>query len=464
MKIAGLLILGCLILSCNHTDKKIKVHPELANPPPITPESIRIIPDSIMRIQVSGGLVDYWLFIPAGLDTASHAPVVFFADPAAAGSLPVRLYGSLSEKYGLILAGSNLSKNGQPANENARHLAAMVVDVAARSAIDKNRMCLAGFSGGSRVASFVALQTGQFQTVIAAGAGMMNPEKTTAARFYYIGMVGRKDFNYQEMLQQHNQFAHTGLHNDLIIFGGPHEWPPSEAMDKALALMTMESMHGMGEQEVSLTEKEYRHTLLNDLARLKNEKRFTELKILYDQGIRNAAGLSRESKWQDAYEAVLKSVPYKEAEERFGRKERMERNLMTQYGALLGEKDAGWWVQEMKMLDAKANNPGQAAEMYSRIIAYVRLAAYMHCDRYVRSNEHEAAHRLLNVYEAVDPLNPEAAYLKAVVFARQGLVSESVKLLGKSARLGHKKSMGWKEDPEFNRISRSSLDSLAGGK
>src|SRR5688572_11257571 len=54
----------------------------------------------------------YSLYLPKNYNRSIAWPVIFFYDPAARGSAPVKLYSSLAEKYQCILVGSNNSRNG----------------------------------------------------------------------------------------------------------------------------------------------------------------------------------------------------------------------------------------------------------------------------------------------------------------------------------------------------------------
>ena len=88
----------------------------------------------------------------------------------ARGAVPVARFKDAAEKYGYIVVGSNNSRNGpQPLSEIVSDLWA---DTHARFSIDDQRVYLAGFSGGARVAISVAFWLkDRVAGVIACGGG-----------------------------------------------------------------------------------------------------------------------------------------------------------------------------------------------------------------------------------------------------------------------------------------------------
>ena len=65
------------------------------------------------------------LYLPAGYTQEKPFPCIYFFDAHARGAMPVSAYKSIAEKYGFVLVGSNISKNGIPwpaTNEAAKVL------------------------------------------------------------------------------------------------------------------------------------------------------------------------------------------------------------------------------------------------------------------------------------------------------------------------------------------------------
>ncbi|WP_431215405.1 hypothetical protein ACQ86N_12320 [Puia sp. P3] len=99
----------------------------------------------------------YALYIPVK-GNAAAMPVVYFFDPHGSGSLPLNKYRQLAETYGFILVGSNNSKNGNDWSATEKVWQSLATDTKSRLKIDAGRVYTCGFSGGAKVASFVAIQ------------------------------------------------------------------------------------------------------------------------------------------------------------------------------------------------------------------------------------------------------------------------------------------------------------------
>src|SRR6202000_2250489 len=99
----------------------------------------------------------YAVYIPARGNKGA-LPVVYFFDPHGDGALPLNKYRSLAESYGFILVGSNNSKNGNDWNTTENSWRHVADDTKNRLKIDGSRVYTCGFSGGAKVASYIALQ------------------------------------------------------------------------------------------------------------------------------------------------------------------------------------------------------------------------------------------------------------------------------------------------------------------
>src|SRR5215831_5166647 len=97
----------------------------------------------------------YALYLPTTYAPDRVWPMLYAFDPGARGGLPVERFKAAAERYGWIVAGSNNSRNGSMAKsmEAAR---AMWKDTHQRFAIAEHETFVTGFSGGARVAIYLA--------------------------------------------------------------------------------------------------------------------------------------------------------------------------------------------------------------------------------------------------------------------------------------------------------------------
>ena len=136
---------------------------------------------------------------------------------------------------------------------------ALFMDTFERFEIDAGRVYTSGFSGGSRAALAVAVITKKVQGVIACGAGFPTApsyKPTSVDKFVYIGLVGNKDMNYSEHHDVQQTLNNLNIENELLVFEGIHEWPPSKTIVKALGWLEVQNArhHGQRPAEALLSD------------------------------------------------------------------------------------------------------------------------------------------------------------------------------------------------------------------
>jgi dienelactone hydrolase len=185
----------------------------------------------------------YALYLPSNYSPEGKWPIVFLFDPAARGSIPVILAKDAAEKFGYIVMGSNNSRNGQPKLDlDAAN--AIVNDSQRRFKIDERRVYFAGFSGGARLATALALGCHDCTAgVISSGAGFpLDRPPSTQTHFSYFATIGMSDFNYPEAVVLAQKLDELDLPHRLRRFDGSHEWAPAEVWFEALAWMNLLAM------------------------------------------------------------------------------------------------------------------------------------------------------------------------------------------------------------------------------
>ena len=153
----------------------------------------------------------YSLYLPDKYTETEKWPIIFVFDPAGRGKVGVNCFRQAAEKLGYIVVCSNDSRNRMPGKELSEALNYLFIDVEERFQIDTRRIYTSGFSGGSRVASTIALNNKLISGVIACGAGL--PEGADLRKkpsFNYFGLVGTHDMNYNEMCELEGRLKALG--------------------------------------------------------------------------------------------------------------------------------------------------------------------------------------------------------------------------------------------------------------
>lgn len=167
------------------------------------------------------------LYLPRSFEQESPSGLIFIFDPAGRGKAGLEPFIEAAEIYDLILVCSNNSRNSAY-EQNFNIAQRWFDDVFTRFNIDPNRIYAAGFSGGSRLASTIGVLSGSFKGVVGCGASFSgNPGQVPYANdhYYYYGLVGSLDMNYQEMLSAGQWLDRIELPNHIITFKGGHRWP-----------------------------------------------------------------------------------------------------------------------------------------------------------------------------------------------------------------------------------------------
>lgn len=193
-------------------------------------------------------LQSYALYLPSSYTPEKRWPILYAFDPGAAGRVPVERFREAAEKYGWIVVGSLNSQNG-PMKGSIDASDALWKDTHARFSIDDRRVYTTGFSGGARVAVWIAyLCKNCVAGVILCGAGFHTqiaptPQTPPASiPFAVFSTVGTDDFNFGELKTLDDVLAAIGLPHRLAMFEGGHMWAPKDVLTRAVAWMEIEAM------------------------------------------------------------------------------------------------------------------------------------------------------------------------------------------------------------------------------
>jgi predicted esterase len=182
----------------------------------------------------------YSLYLPRDYVFGNKYELIIFLDPSARGDVPVQKYRSMADETGVVLAGSFDSKNFDLSSAE-KAIPAIITDIQKRNSIGPSQIWLAGFSGGSRMASSYAATYNGINGVIACGAGFAQGDQGTGNDFInpariipYVGIVGNRDMNFEEMVGVKEQLSASKHKNLLLLFEGEHEWPPAGSLGVAI--------------------------------------------------------------------------------------------------------------------------------------------------------------------------------------------------------------------------------------
>lgn len=366
----------------------------------------------------------YALYLPKTFSMDRNWPIVFVFDPMAQGKRAINQFYQAAEKYEYVVVASNATRNG-PYNDNFIRAKNLINTFISNFPVDKQRMYLAGFSGGARLAMAIASSSDNFKGVIACGAGFPSstfiPSENT---FAYIGIAGDEDFNYKEVKDVVAILKIRKYDAEFLPFNGQHTWAPSIQIEKAIRLLTLKAMNkgyvSNNENlihEFYLTDYNYNSSLLNQG---KYNWAYNDLRNL----IKNYRFHVDSDSLNIKLKSLRKTDKYKIQNKNALEVDVFEKEIWIEYLSFLNSdieaadmQQIGMWANEMNSLEryAKKMN-GEGEKMYKRLknslFVYVKGAV----ENY---NEKENLDNLLYINALITILEPNYfdPYLKTIQYA-----------------------------------------------
>lgn len=391
----------------------------------------------------------YALYIPAK-GNKEPLPIIYFFDPHADGALPLSKYKLLADTYGFILAGSNNSKNGNDWATTENIWKILADDTKNRLKIDPRRVYTGGFSGGAKVASFVALHHPGVKGVIAGGAALPDGTPAGDLNFSFTALAGEGDMNLTDLEAISSELDKTRTRHRIIHFDGKHEWAPENSMSVAFAGLQFDAMleglipkDGIFISQYIAKSKKRLETWYktNQLIRAGQECTLS---------INLLNGLTGEAGWFKKEAASLAgNTSYRrqrqEQEEILVR----EQNTKEEYMQHFQQENMPYWAKTIGDLQTKAGAKTAGRGTYQRLLAYLSLAFYSLSNRLINAGQNNEARHFVELYKMADPGNPEAWYFSAILHARDRQAQAAETDLEKAAANGFRDRNRLQQQPEF---------------
>ncbi len=414
------------------------------------------IPDSVRagyfypRIKVNNDeLNTFALYLPKLYNNTSSWPIVFFFDAGGNGALPVAKYQQLADSLGYVLIGSNVSKNGQDLDE-AKIIWNTLKNICFNNlSIDRNRILLAGFSGGARVCCAIGSTEASISGIIANSAGAQQLEELLNQNTFFIGLAGNGDMNRTEMLSIEQHLESTSLAHFYIEFDGKHEWAPSKIMQKALMLASMNAyLKNPNAVDISLIEN-FISNQTKEIQKLKMEDRWVEAYhelLLLTNGAKGINTLPVED--LDS----IKNHPGYIAQKNENLKLTTQETELQQeiYKLMLENSNPISWKAKIDQIRKNSVQKNKKGQMNQRLLGYASLVCYSLSNRNLVAKNYAAAEILVNCYEIADPENAEVYFFKAILSGSKADSINTKFYLKKSLALGLTDKKRILNQSEFN--------------
>jgi dienelactone hydrolase/Flp pilus assembly protein TadD len=395
------------------------------------------------------GAQSYALYLPKAYTPDRKWPILYGFSPAAQGSDPVKLFMAAAEQHGWIVVGSNNAQNG-PFEPIQAAIAAMLKDTAARLAVDEQRRYATGFSGGARVAFFLATDQG-FAGAIPCGAGMSQGQKAPekGGKLAVCGLVGSRDFNYLEMLRLEEGLKNLGLRQRLLVFDGEHRWPGPALCGAALRYLELLARLDAGKA----AEKEAGAILEAEQA---DADKLLEAKGQYLRGYGRFEELARLLKdAEERKKPVLERIAAIEATERYQRERKAQADLAAanaECAKMPGADERFTKTVEVMTKFAAENAATDAAESVAGQLRGLAIQLSLGGSQLHQTGRYAEACVYLKRARLLLPKDPGVAYNLACAQARSGEKDLALKTLTESVELGFNDEAHLKKDPDLDSL------------
>lgn len=403
----------------------------------------------------------YAVYMPAR-GNGSALPVIYMFDPHGDGLLPLNKYRQLADEYGFILVGSNNSKNGNDWPTTNKIWSRLFTDTQKKLTINSSRIYTCGFSGGAKVAGYIALEYAQVKGVIANSAALPDGIEPGNFGFSFTAIAGEGDMNMLQVLAFNNGLNNTATKHRLILFEGKHEWAPAAAMNIAFTALEFDNMQrdpaklNTGFINRYITQSRQKLEAFVKTGLFINAKRECDITLSFLDGL----SLTDDIKWftQQANN-ITANINYKNQLKQQQALLDKEQSLENTYIQHLGQGDEAYWAKTIMGLQQLAAAKTLEGAMYQRVLAWLSLAIYSISNQLISRNDNAGAQHFVGLYKLVDPKNTEAWYFSAILQARVNNTSGAQSDLLKAIKLGFTDKQRLVQQPEFKRLDLTLIKS-----
>lgn len=403
----------------------------------------------------------YAVYIPAkGNDNA--LPVVYMFDPHGDGALPLTKYKQLADEYGFILVGSNNSKNGNDWPTTSKIWTRLFADTQKKLKINSNRIYTCGFSGGAKVAGYIALEYAQVKSVIANSAALPDGIEAGNFSFSFTAIAGEGDMNMLPVVTFSNNLNNTTTRHRIILFDGKHEWAPAAAMNTAFTALEFDNM----QHNPALANKQFISKYVSQSRQKVNElvkagqlikaKRECDVTLSFLNGLTVADDIA----WfTQQGNNIATNSNYQNQVKQQQTLLNKEQNLEDGYAQHFRQGDEAYWSKTIGGLQQLAVAKTLEGAMYQRVLAWLSLAFYSISNQLINANQNTDAQHFVGLYKLADPKNTEAWYFSAILQARAGKTSAAQSDLLTAVNLGFNDKQRLARQPEFKNLDLAAIKS-----
>ncbi|MEO8711404.1 MAG: hypothetical protein ABI405_04730 [Parafilimonas sp.] len=383
--------------------------------------------------------------------------VIYFFDPHADGALPLKKYKALADEYNFILIGSNNSKNGNDWQTTETIWQTLFNDTRSRLQFNTNRIYTCGFSGGAKVASYIAMHHNEVKAVIANGAGLPDEATVGNFNFSFTAVAGKGDMNMTGLVAVNNELDKTKTKHRIIFFNGKHEWAPETTMRIGFAGLQFDAMRNKLVAKNDSFINTYINSSKKRIDSSVNKNNWIQASNECMLSINMLDGLTDVSWFKEKNNAIINNTAYKNQLQQQQQLFSIEQNKKAEFNAHFQQADMNYWNKTINDLYEKSKASTAEAAMYQRLLAYLSLAFYSISNQLINNNQNNEAAYFVTLYKMADSANSEAWYFSAILDARNNNAKAVNDDLLKAVSDGFNDTNRMLQQPEFQNL-KSEID------
>ncbi|OQY05461.1 MAG: hypothetical protein B6I20_01250 [Bacteroidetes bacterium 4572_117] len=433
LSIALVLLFAFILLSCNNKNEEKgnnnqKIPTQKAN----IYKPAQFVDDIVCRTDQSQ---TYAAYFPVSYNPKIEMPIIVVFDAHARGKMAVKKFKKAADEFGYVVVASNNAKNGLKTINKT--INALFDDIFYRFKINENRVYTAGFSGGAKIASSIAIYKGGIAGVIAISSGFAKIGQEIPHKFSFASIVGVEDFNYLELTMLDEQMRQVGFPSMLAITPMGHEWPDENVLLKTIEWLEIQSMK---RSIIPVNDNLIRNYSLNtadSINKLMLIGKVYNAKKLYEQFLSTIDGLYDITGYQKSYEEFLKNPDIQKQEAEIELSANNESDKQQEYVSLFKRQDFRKLQNEINVLKSDNQTKNVLKKNSSmRLLNYISMLSYIFTDGAINAGDFDTATKYLDIYKSADPNNPDFYYFEACIFANKNMQKEALKSLGSAVHYG----------------------------
>jgi dienelactone hydrolase len=355
-------------------------------------------------------------------------PLLVILDSHGGGKFALGKFKKAADQYRVVLVASNLVKNGYADFDRA--IGRLIEDVRQKYPASEI-VYLTGFSGGARMALGYALAHSVNGLVLCGALG--SPQQLAALSCPILSISGTDDFNFVETAQYMLQEEMMPQNLKIELTNASHSWPDDQMLTDAVGAFCLSESTAPAAQLSRYLHKQ--HARIDSLK--KNNEWLKAEQLARNMAITN--NLDKDKTFGKEYNSLRTSNGYLGQLNQLGQCLSKEMNLHQSYVEAFSSKDEAWWKNEMKTVDEQIKNSPDSfsQDMYRRIKGFWGIVCYSYCKQAAAQKNEAMLHKTLQIYQAIEPRNPDMFYFSAFQPYWKGDEATAVVSLQKAVKAGY---------------------------